>query len=320
MTGFKPKLLSVVVPVYKGEPFLDELYLRVKENALKVFSDFELILVNDASPDQSWKLIEKLCANDRRVKGINLSRNFGQHYAITAGLSFVRGEWCVVMDCDLQDRPEEIPLLFARVLEGYDSVFAQRVNRQHSFLKCFQSKMFYQVFSYLTNSKLDASVANFGIYHWKVIDAILAMGDKIRYFPAMAQWVGFHKAYCPVQHEERKSGTSSYSFFKLLGLAMDTILSFSEKPLKLFVSLGLILTLVSFFVSVGYFILGLLGYFKVLGFASLIISIWLLSGIMMTMLGVLGIYLGKVFNQVKNRPTFIVWGTLNVEEGDLPTN
>jgi glycosyltransferase involved in cell wall biosynthesis len=313
MTSLKPELISIVVPVYKGEAFVNELYSRVKDSVLSVFANFELILVNDASPDQSWQLIESLCANDKRVKGINLSRNFGQHYAITAGLSFVTGEWCVVMDCDLQDRPEEIHLMFAKAQEGFDSVLAQRLDRQHSWLKCFQSRMFYMMFSYLTDTKMDPTVANFGIYHRRVIDAILSMGDRLRYFPTMVQWVGFRKAYCPVQHDERKSGATSYSLIKLLRLASDTILSFSEKPLRICVSLGFFVTTVSFVFAIAYFIGAMLKMFSVSGFASIMISLWFVSGVIMMMLGLIGVYLGKLFNQVKARPVYIASQKLNLE-------
>lgn len=145
--------ISVVVPVYMGKDFLGELYERVTTAIDLIPADFELILVNDASPDDCWSDIVRLCQSDKRVKGINLSRNFGQHYAITAGLTYATGDWVVVMDCDLQDLPEEIPNLFRKAQEGYDSVFAQRVVRQDTFIKRLQSKMFYKVFSYMTDTQ-----------------------------------------------------------------------------------------------------------------------------------------------------------------------
>ena len=173
--------LSVVVPVYMGERFLEELYTRIRQVAESLTGEWELILVNDSSPDGSWRGIAELA----RVIGLNLSRNFGQHYAITAGLSAASGDWVVVMDCDLQDMPEEIPVLYAKAQEGFDSVFAQRVERQDAWIKKECSKLFYRVFSFLTGTRMDASIANFGIYHRKVIGAILSLGDSIRYFPAM---------------------------------------------------------------------------------------------------------------------------------------
>ena len=206
--------LSIVSPIYKGEKMLDELVRRITESVSPITNEYEIILVNDQSPDNSWEVIKRICADDKHVKGVNLSRNFGQHYAITAGLSKSLGEWVVVMDCDLQDRPEEIPNLYFKAMEGYDSVFAQRVERQDTFLKRLSSAIFYKVFSFLTDSKQDKNVANFGIYHRKVVNAILAMGDSSRCFPSVARWVGFSKVYGPVVQAERKEGMSAEKVVK----------------------------------------------------------------------------------------------------------
>lgn len=306
--------LSVVVPVYMGCAFLRELYERVKKSVDSVFTDFELILVNDASPDNAWPEIESLCKEDTRVKGINLSRNFGQHYAITAGLTYVTGEWVVVMDCDLQDLPEEIPNLYKKACEGYDSVFAQRHDRQDGFFKRLQSVAFYKIFGYLTDTKLDHSVANFGIYHNKVVQSILSMGDTIRYFPTMSQWVGFRKAYLPVTHAERKTGVSSYSLIKLLRLATSNIIAFSEKPLKICIFTGFAMTFLSLIIAVVYGSLYLAGRIQVQGYASLILSVWFIGGMLMFSLGIVGVYIGKTFDQVKGRPVFISADRRNLEE------
>lgn len=303
--------ISVVSPVYRAENIVSELVKQVSEAVLSITDSFEIILVNDASPDASWEKITEECKADKRVKGINLSRNFGQHYAITAGLSYAKGEWVVVMDCDLQDRPDEIPNLYRKAMEGYDSVFAQRKVRHDGFLKKNLSKLFYKLFSYLTETKQDASVANFGIYHYKVIEALLSMRDQIRFFPTMVQWVGFRKYYLPVKHSERFEGKSSYNFKGLFRLALNTIIAFSDKPLRLTVKLGFFITLVSFIVMFTYLIMYFTGSIKVLGFTTLIISFWLLSGIIIFILGFVGLYIGKMFEKVKDRPTFIVKETIN---------
>lgn len=147
--------LSIVSPIYKGEKMLDELVRRITMSVTSITDEYEIILVNDQSPDDSWNVIKRICKEDKHVKGVNLSRNFGQHYAITAGLSKSSGEWVVVMDCDLQDRPEEIPNLYHKAMVGYDSVFAQRVERQDTFTKRLSSTIFYKVFSFLTDTKQD---------------------------------------------------------------------------------------------------------------------------------------------------------------------
>lgn len=305
--------LSVVSPVYYGENLVEELVHRIIQNVSNIFEQYEIILVDDGSVDNSWQKIEHLCEQHECVRGIKLSRNFGQHYAITAGLSVTQGEWVVVMDCDLQDRPEEIPKLFAKAKEGFEIVYASRVNRQDGFLKIISSKLFYKVFSYLTGSQQDATVANFGIYHKKVIQALLSMKDHVRYFPIMVQWVGFSSTKLPVVHSDRGEGKSSYSWRKLMILAIDNMIAFSDRPLKITIRLGLIISLLSFIIGAFYLLKYTKGEILVLGFASVIISIWFLSGLIILILGVIGIYLGKTFDRVKDRPTFIIDEKLNFE-------
>jgi len=304
--------ISIVSPVYRAENIVEQLVEQIKKSISEITTDFEIILVNDSSPDGSWQMIMNECTKDARVKGINLSRNFGQHYAITAGLSYAKGEWIVVMDCDLQDRPDEIPNLYKKALEGYDSVFAQRIERNDTFLKRLFSRTFYAFFSYLTETRQDSTVANFGIYHRNVIDAILSMNDQIRFFPTMVQWVGFRKFYLPVEHASRFEGKTSYNFKSLIRLAVNTIIAFSDKPLRLTAKIGFTIASLSFFIAILYFILYLVGTIEVLGFTTLILSVWFLAGIIMMILGVLGIYIGKVFEKVKERPVFIIKSSCNL--------
>lgn len=305
--------LSIVIPVYMGEPFLDELIIRLKATVGRLLETCEILLVNDGSPDNSAELIEKLCKEHQEVKGIFLSRNFGQHYAIQAGLEHAKGEWVVVMDCDLQDRPEEIENLYKKAVEGFDIVLAQRLERKDSYFKKLFSRLFYRLFSYLTDTEQDSSIANFGIYRQKVIKAILSMKDHIRYFPAMVQWVGFKKTKIAVEHQERK-GESSYSLGKLFRLAFDIIIAFSAKPLRLVVRLGISLAIIAGIIGCMYVYKYFRGDIVVLGFASLIISIWFLSGIIIFILGLLGIYLGKTFEKVKDRPLYLIEKKINFDE------
>jgi dolichol-phosphate mannosyltransferase len=303
--------ISIISPVYRAEKIVPELVKQIIENVSSITEDFEIVLVNDASPDNSWLAIAAECDKDKRVKGINLSRNFGQHYAITAGLNFARGEWMVVMDCDLQDRPDEIPNLYNKAQEGWDTVFAQRTDRQDSFSKRFFSKLFYVLFSYLTDTKQDPTVANFGIYHRKVIDAILTMKDYIRFLPTMVQWVGFRKFYLPVQHSDRYEGKTSYSFRSLIRLAVNNILAFSDKPLRLTVKIGFVIALCSFLLAIYNIVAHFAGIIQVAGFTSTIFSIWFVGGLMLIVLGILGLYVGKTFENVKRRPVFIVQNQIN---------
>jgi dolichol-phosphate mannosyltransferase len=202
--------------------------------------------------------------------------------------------------------------LYRKALEGYDTVFAQRLYRNDSFPKRFLSKIFYALFSYLTETKQDPSVANFGIYRKCVVDAILNMKDQIRFLPTMVQWVGFRKYYLPVQHSNRYEGKTTYNFKSLLHLAMNNIVAFSDKPLRLTAKTGLIIAMLSFITGIIYFVLYLIGSIQVLGFTTLILSIWFLAGIIILILGVLGLYVGKVFEKVKERPTYIISDKYNI--------
>jgi polyisoprenyl-phosphate glycosyltransferase len=303
-------VISVVSPVYKGESLVNELVFRIQKSIEHFTSNFEIILVEDGSPDQSWKEIEKVCTIYPFVKGIKLSRNFGQHYAITAGLQHALGQYVVVMDCDLQDLPEEIFSLYQKAQQGFDIVYARRVIRKDTNLKRLSSKLYYSLFSYLTDTVQDHTIANFGMYHKKVIDAILSMGDHIRYFPTMSQWVGFTKTTVDVNHGKREDA-SSYTLRKLLNLAFNNMISFSDKPLRLTVQLGIFIAAISFVLGIYYLYLYFDGQIKVLGFASIMISIWFLAGIVIMILGILGLYIGKIFEAIKQRPLFIIEKILN---------
>jgi len=298
--------VSVVIPVYGCCGSLHLLYDRLEKSLTLITNDFEIIMVNDASPDHAWEIIKDLVQKDSRVKGINLSRNFGQHYAITAGLNHVRGEWIVVMDCDLQDQPEEILRLYNKAQEGYDIVFGQRCDRQDTYIKKTSSKLFYKLLSYLTDTRQDAAIANFGIYHKKSIDAVLMMNDQIKYFPVMIRWVGFKSCAIEIEHLAREEGKSSYTLSTLLTLAINVMLSFSDKPLKIAVKVGFIISTLSFFVSLLVLSKALLNDIAIPGWASTIMSLWFLGGLIIMLLGIVGIYIGKTFDQTKNRPLYIV--------------
>ena len=303
--------ISVVSPVYQAAPIVPRLVSEVSSALGELTDSFEIILVDDRSRDDSWNSIKQECNKSSNVRGLRLSRNFGQHSAITAGIGLAKGDWIVVMDCDLQDRPDQIPALYRKALEGYDIVFARRRLRRDSRLKRFYSRAFYSVFSYLTETDQDAAIANFGIYHKKVIDGVLSMDDNIRYFPAMVQWVGFQSARVDVEHSSRAQGESTYDIRKLLRLAINNIISFSDKPLRLVAQAGLILSAVSFAIGLLYLVGFLLGIIKVAGYASLIISIWLTAGINIFVLGLVGIYVGKAFEKIKGRPIYIIDEAVN---------
>lgn len=307
-------VFSVVIPLYRCSKAIPELSRRLVTSISAFDKNFEIIYINDASPEDDWNMVLAEAKKDSRIKGINFSRNFGQHYAITAGLQHASGEWIVVMDGDLQDQPEEIPGLFKKAQEGFDIVLARRAERQDSFIKKQSSKWFYKILAYLTDTEQNAEIANFGIYNRKVIDAIISMKDKTRYFPTMVKWVGFKRTEISVNHAQRKDGNSGYSFKALINLAINTILSFSDKPLRLTVKLGVSISALAFMLAAITLFRALTGHITVSGYSSMIISIWFLSGIIITLIGMLGLYIGRIFDQVKDRPVFIVNQTINIEK------
>lgn len=298
--------ISVVIPAYKCQKCIEELYSRLVIILEKVCSSFEIVFVNDASPENDWEIISSLCEKDKRVRGINFSRNFGQHTAITAGLDASVGEWVVVMDCDLQDRPEEIEKLYSKAQKGYDIVYARRAKRKDGFLKKLSSKLFYKVLSYLTEVEQDETIGNFGIYSRQAVDAVKKLKETMRYFPVKIRWVGFNSTTVPVKHSANKDRHSSYNFRRLLSLAMDVMLATSNKPLKLVVKLGMVISAGSFVFAVYLLIKALSGDFLVQGWPSMIVSIWFLSGMIILILGIVGLYVGKTFEETKNKPLYII--------------
>lgn len=304
-------VISIISPVYRAEKIVDKLVAEIQKTMVAMNVSYEIILVDDRSPDNSWEAMKAQSAQFEEVKSIRLSRNFGQHPAIMAGLSQAKGEWIVVMDCDLQDQPKEIKKLYIKALEGFDVVLARRENRQDGFLKKLSSRIFHKIYGYLTDTKFDNTIANFGIYHKKVINEVLEMNDYIKSFPLFANWVGFKFTAVEVEHAERISGGSTYTFSKLLSLAFNTIISFSNKPLKLFVKFGMLLSLLSFIIGIITIIKYYDGEISVLGYSSLMVSIWFLSGIIITTTGIVGIYIGKIFDQSKGRKPFIIDKIIN---------
>lgn len=304
-------VISVVSPIYKGEKMLDALVQRISTALSPLTEHYEIILVNDHSLDLSWDKICKICSDDKRVKGIELSRNFGQHYAISAGLAHASGEWVVVMDCDLQDRPEEIPHLYAKAQEGWDIVFARRVNRRDTWFKRFQSHAFHSVYNWLSGMQSDETIANFGIFHRNVIQAFNSMPEKARSFGSLIGYLGFRTSTLDVQHDARGEGSSGYTFAKLIKLSTDVIISNSNKPLRMAISMGFLMSSLALLLAVYNVVAKLVGIIRVSGYTTTVFSIWFVGGLLLFVMGILGLYIGKIFDQVKDRPLFIIRSKLN---------
>jgi dolichol-phosphate mannosyltransferase len=298
--------LSIVIPVYRAEDCMGELYRRLTGALEKITADFEVVFVEDAGADHSWERITALCEKDRRVKGIKFSRNFGQHHAITAGLDNADGDWVVVMDCDLQDQPEEISKLYRKALEGYDIVLAVRSERQDSKLKIWFGQRFYRILSYLTDAEWDNRIGSFRIMSRKVVHSLRQMREQLRFLAGMVQWLGFRTARQEVEHAGRLAGKSSYNFRRLVKLAVGCMVASSEKPLKFSVMLGL-------GISVGAFCYGTWTAYRKLvhgipveGWTSLMVSLYFLSGLILLNLGIVGLYVGRIFIETKGRPLYVI--------------
>jgi len=279
---------------------------RVVAAASQITEDFEIIYVDDHGGDNSWTLIEELAAADSRVRGIKLCRNFGQHYALTAGLDVCRGEWTVIMDCDLQDQPEYIGALHARALEGYDVVLARRMDRDDGFLDHVTSSLFYRVFNALTGSTADSKVGAFRIMSRKVVETFRRMPERHRFFGGMIEWMGFATSMIDVARSPRTERSSGYTLLKRFRLASDAVLSFSNRPLVLATRAGLVICVLSLLTSVVIVVQRIRGAIPEIGFASVIVSIFFLSGAILTSLGLLGAYIGRIYDEVKGRPSYII--------------
>jgi dolichol-phosphate mannosyltransferase len=300
-------IISVVSPVYEAASLLPELVARIHRALSTITDKYEIILVDDNSPDSSWEVIQQLAELDDKIIGFSLSKNFGQQYALNAGFDHASGEWVVSMDCDLQDEPERIVDLYNEAVKGYDIVFASRVGRQDDYFKKTASVLFNKTIGFLTDTTQDSSVANFVMYNRKVIEAMGKFGDYYKYYPLLNNWVGFRTCRLPIQHAMRLDGKkSSYSFRKRIQLAFTTIIAFSDKPLRLVLKFGILVCTATFLVALYLVFRYLVNGQHVSGWLSVFLSIWLLSGIIIIILGLLGAYIGKIFDTVKCRPTYLI--------------
>lgn len=293
---------------------LQELVTRITDSVKTITDDYEIILVNDASPDNSWLEIVKACNKDKHVKGLDLSRNFGQHNAITAGLSYSKGEWVVIMDCDLQDIPEEIPNLYKEAQSGVDIVYARRTIKHVGWWKRFSSNAFHATLDWLSGAETDPAIGNFGIYHSKVVKAILSIPQQTRGLQTLLSIVGFKSSSIEVEQAPSARGGTSYTLNKLFAQAFNVILARTNKPLRFAVGMGICMSLISFFLALYNVIAKLTGVIQLQGYTTTVFSIWFVGGLMMFMMGIMGIYVGRIFDQVKGLPIFLVDAEMNFEK------
>ena len=300
--------LSIVSPVYMAENIVDELVKRVTEEACKVVSDFEIILVEDGGEDNSWKKIEENCLRDSRVKGIKLSRNFGQHYAISAGLEASTGDYVILMDCDLQDDPKYFGALIEKTKKGFQIVYTVIEERKHSFFKNITANFFYKVFNFLVRNDIvkgNDKTGTYSLISRDVVNAYIKVGDYRRHYLMVLRWLGFSYDFLTIKQNKRFAGKSSYNLRKLLSHALDGITSQSDRLLRLTAGLGLVMSLLSFIAAISIVISYMISPFQA-GWASIITLILFVSGLIILCIGICGIYIGKIFEQTKNRPLYVI--------------
>lgn len=306
--------LSIISPIYHAEKFVVELVKQISDAASKITPHFEIILVNDASPDKSWEEIEKVCAVNKQVIGINFTRNFGQHCAITAGLRYCKGDYAVVLDCDLQDDPKYIIDMFNKAQEGFDIVFTRKQDRSHSISKNFFSKAYHMVINLLSNPEVrkdNKETGSFSLISRRAIDMYLNNKSIHDHYINLLKWSGYPAGYVDIIHRERPSGKSSYTFAKSVNLAITGIITQTSKLLYISVFIGFFFAASSVLLTATLIVLHHFQNFQA-GWTSLATLILFSTGLILFFTGILGIYIGKIYEQTQNRPLFFVKEALNL--------
>ena len=297
---------SVVISAFNEEENLEVLYARLVKVMRSLGEPHEMVFVDDGSTDSSFQILTNLHRKDGNVKVIRFTRNFGHDVARAAGLSYCRGENAILMDADLQDQPEDIPKLLAKLREGYDIVYGRRRTRRDGFFKNATSKAYFRLLSKLTDGAVDPEVGSLQIIARRVIDCMNELGERCRFYGGLLGWLGFPYALVDVEHGERLAGKTKYSLWKLMRYAADGVISFSDVPLHVAGYFGLLVSAVSFvlgvYVLIRWFVWGI----PVAGYASIVVSIFFLGGLVLVVLWAVGQYIGRIHTEVKQRPLYVI--------------
>lgn len=298
---------TIIIPVYNEEAVIQETYRRLTMVMEAIDEPYELLFVNDGSRDRTAALINRFAQMDPCVRLLDFSRNFGHQIAITAGMDYARGDAIVIIDADLQDPPEIIPQMIAKWQEGYEVVYAKRSKRKGEtwFKKCTAS-LFYRLLRSLTEVNIPVDTGDFRLIDRKVCDAMHSIREKNRFVRGLVSWVGFRHTAIEYVREERFAGETKYPLKKMLRFSLDGITSFSYKPLKLATYLGFLISIGSFVYLIISLSLKLFTSSTVAGWASLIACVLMLNGVILILLGILGEYVGRIYDETKNRPLYIL--------------
>lgn len=313
----KDKKISVVIPMYYEEEVARECYTRMK----KVLTDlknyeYEMIFVNDGSKDKTLEILEEIAKEDKNVKVISFARNFGHQCAVTAGLKYVTGDAVCIIDADLQDPPELIGDMLKKWEEGYEVIYGKRKKRDgESFFKLFTAKMFYKTLNFFSEVDIPKDTGDFRLVDKKVVDTINSMPEHNKFLRGLFSWVGYKQYAFEYERKERFAGKTKYPLKKMLKLASDGIISFSTKPLKVIGCLGIISIFLSFCILV-YALVAYIFKFNGLtaGWTSIMVCVTFFSGVQLTSLWILSEYIGRIYDESKARPQYIIAKTINIDE------
>jgi len=306
LAGSQVPVLSIVIPVFNEEENLTSLYQRLTDVLEIAEPNYEFVFVNDGSRDHSGELLQTMALQNNRITVVELSRNFGHQLAISAGLDFARGQAVVIMDADLQDPPEILPLFIDKWREGHDVVYAIREKRKEDWLKQRAYKVFYRLLRRIANIEIPLDAGDFCIMDRKVVDLLVRMPERNRFVRGIRTWVGFDQVGLAYERQARYAGITKYNFHKLIYLALDGLVSFSYVPLRMITFMGFSISFVSMLMAIFYAIKKLVVGLNPPGFATTIVSIFFLAGVQLITLGVIGEYVGRIFEEVKQRPLYIV--------------
>lgn len=300
-------LYSIIAPLYNEEEILPEFYRRMKAICDSFDGDYELIFVNDGSNDRSSEILLKIRSQNQKIKIINFSRNFGHQMAITAGIDHASGDAVIIIDADLQDPPEIIPLLIGKWKKGYEIVYGQRVAREgETVFKKGTAAIFYKILKIMTSYPIPENVSDFRLMDKKVVTVLRKVREQHRFMRGLVSWVGFKQGGVAFVRDPRYAGETKYPFRKMLKFALDGITSFSIVPLRMTIYLGFFIVVTTVIFAIWAFIMQFVFHATIQGWASLMIAILFLGGIQLLMSGVLGEYIGRIYEEVKKRPLYII--------------
>lgn len=310
-------MISLVIPIYNEQGILEILYERIKVASADWNQDYEVIFIDDGSSDYSLEIIQKLNQKDDRVKAISFSRNFGHQTAVSAGLKYSTGEIIVVMDGDLQDPPEQIINFLEQWQQGYQVVYAIRKKRKEAWYKKLAYYSFYRLLNWMSSVKIPLDSGDFCLLDRTIVDHLNSLPERNRFVRGLRAWIGYKQIGIPYERNARLAGEAKYTFRKLIRLAFDGLINFSYRPLQVFTSLGIIVSLLSFLVAIYYLFAWIFDPTvreQLPGYTSIIIAILFLGGVQLISIGILGEYIGRIFDEVKARPLFIISQKIGIDQ------